>query len=172
MKNFLTLFCLLIAPCFLSAQTIMQMEKYGVAKTKKFYTGYQLSYKLQGENDWYEGTLDQIILDRNIVVFDNRYVKLEGIEAIRTYQNRGWSRVAAINLYTFGLAWTVFSIGSSFVKTTPPDLPDPYTWGDAAVTGTSVGVGYLIQQIFKHNTYKMNKKRKLRILDMTLVPAG
>lgn len=168
--RFFLLSCFLLCSVFTSAQVVLQMEKYGTPKTKKFYIGQKITYLLNGQTEWFDGTIDDLITDRNLVVFDKRYTKLEDIAGIRTYQNRGWSRAAAGSLYTFGLAWTGFSLVSSLVKVDPPDINDPYTWGDVGVAGVSIGLGYLVQRMFRHNTYKFGKKRRLRLVDLTVVP--
>lgn len=168
--RFLLLSFFLICSVVSSAQVVLQMEKYGTPKTKKFYTGQKITYLLNGQQEWFDGTIDQLITDRKLVVFDQRYTKLEDITGIRTYQNRGWSRTVAGSLYTFGLAWTGFSLVSSLVKVEPPNINDPYSWGDAGVAGVSIGLGFLVQRLFRHNTYKLGKKRNLRIVDLTVVP--
>jgi len=111
--RFLILSLFLLCSVLASAQVVLQMEKYGTPKTKKFYTGQKITYLLNGQTEWFDGTIDDLITDRNLVVFDKRYTKLEDIAGIRTYQNRAWSRAAAGSLYTFGLAWTGFSLVSS-----------------------------------------------------------
>ncbi len=153
-----------------SAQVVLQMEKYGTPKTKKFYQGQKITYLLNGQKEWFDGTIDQLITDRKLIVFDQRYTKLEDVAGIRTYQNRAWSRAAAGGLYTFGLSWTGFSLVSALVKSDNPLTDDPYTWGDVGVAGVSFGLGFLVQKLFRHNTYKFGKKRNLRIVDLTVVP--
>ncbi len=168
--RYLLLLFFFVCSSSMSAQVVLQMEKYGTPKTKKFYEGQKITYLLNGEKEWFDGTIDQLITDRNLVVFDQRYTKLEDIAGIRTYQNRGWSRAAAGGLYTFGLTWTGFSLVSSLVKSGDPLTDDPYTWGDVGVAGVSVGLGFLVQKLFRHNTYKFGGKRNLRIVDLTVVP--
>lgn len=157
--------------CFgVSAQVILQMENYGSPKTKKYYKGQELTYLLKGQEEWQQGSIEQLLIDKNIVVFDKRYTELENIEAIRTYQNKGWSTAGAVSLYTFGVAWIGYSGVSALFPPPTPGIPDPLTWGDAGVAVTSIASGFLLQRLFRHNTYRFGKKRKLRLVDMTVVP--
>lgn len=171
MKTFLLCtFTVLLSSSALSAQIVLQAERYGTPKTKKFYLGQTLTYQIAGDEDWYDGSITQLLPEKNLVVFDKRYVELGNISGIRTYQNRGWSRAVAVSLYTFGITWTGLSLVSSLIKPPPPELSDPYTWGDAGLAAGSVGLGFTIQRLFRHNTYKFGKKRRLRVLDLTVVP--
>ena len=93
--------------------------------------------------------------------FDKRYTELENITAIRTYQNKNWSTGAAISLYTFGATWLGFSGVSALFPPEPPEIPDPFTWGDVGVAATAAATGFIVQRIFRHTTYKLGKKTQI-----------
>ena len=154
-----------------AGQVVLQMEKYGTPRTVKFYEGQEITFLLKGEEEvWTKGKIERLIPERNLLLLDYRHLAPEQIAGIRTYQNRGWSRAASVSLYTFGAAWTGFSLVSSLIKPEPPALADPYTIGDVTVAATSIGLGFLVQRAFRHNTYKFGKRRRLRIVDLTVVP--
>ena len=158
---FAFLFCSLLFAPGLSAQLYLQMETAGKVKSKKFAIGESLTYQLEGSDQWEEGTIDNLIYSDNIVVFNNRYTPLDQITMLRTYDQQRWSKSIGYTLYSFGGAWSFFSLGASIV-----DRNDPYSWGDAIVTGSSLALGFAIQQIFKKRDFKIGKKRRLRILDL------
>lgn len=146
----------------LSAQKILQMEKYGSLKTQRYYMGNNMTYRLKGDKTWYRAKIENIRVEDKIVIFNNRYVELKDIMAIKTYQNRAWSQKVGGSLMVFGASWSLFAAGGMLVDKDR----FAYRWSDAAVTGTSILSGLLIRQIFKSNTYKMGKRRWLRLLNI------
>jgi hypothetical protein len=143
-----------------NAQKFIQMEKYGSAKVKKYYIGDELTYKLREyPNDWTTGVIEDIILAENLVVFTNRAVKLGEITDIRSFKPVRWSVPLAKNLYRFGVSWGVFSLLGPLVDT-------PITWAAAIVPASAFVTGFLIKRIFKQRTYRLGKRRWLRMLDM------
>jgi hypothetical protein len=161
----LFLLLLFLLPVASSAQIILQMEKVNSAKTKKYFVGDELTYRIANDPQWYTSELVNIIPSTNLVVFDNHYVHIDSLRTFRSYGSQRWSKPVAYNLYTFGAAWSLFSLGASLV-----DRSDPYTWGDLTVTGTAAATGLLIQLLFRKRDYRLGKKRRLRIIDMNIEP--
>jgi len=102
--------------------------------------------------------------DEQIIVFQDRFVRLENIQAFKSYESGKWSRPMALNLAIFGVSWQVYAgIAAVF------DPEDPYQLHDAVVTGTSLALGYGLLQIFKSRVYKFKGNRRLRIVDLNPV---
>lgn len=160
-----TLACLLLLllPWGASCQLFLQMEKSTNAKTKKFRVGDEITYQLIGEDSWRDAEIIQIVPSDTLVVFNHQFTKIDQIAAFRTYDPQRWSKPLGTNLYLFGAAWSGYSLVASLV-----DEGDPYSWGDFAVTGSAIATGFLIQQLFKHRTFRFNKKRRLRIVDLRI----
>jgi hypothetical protein len=143
-----------------NAQRFIQMEKYGSAKVKKYYIGDELTYKLREyPNDWTTSIIEDVILSENLVVFNNRAIKLDEITEIRSFKPARWSSALAKNLNRFGVSWGVFSLLGPLVDT-------PITWAAAIVPASAFAAGFLIKRIFKHRTFRLGKRRWLRMLDM------
>lgn len=151
------LFCFCQAP----AQLYLQMERYGKAEVTKFSPGTEITFRLKGEKEWQSAVLDRILPEENRILLGIHYLDPAQIDALRSFHTRRWSKPLGTQLYIFGGAWTGISLGASIV-----DKNDPYGYGDAIVTATALGVGFLIKKIFHHRTYRMGEKRWLRILDM------
>lgn len=157
-----TLYLLFLLYCIVpaSAQKFIQMEKYGSAKVKKYYLGDQLTYKLKEFPDtWTTSTIEDIVMSENIVIFNNRSVNLSELIAIRSYKPSRWSVPIARSLYRFGLSWGVFSLLG-------PLAGFPLTWAAAIVPAAAFTTGFLIKSIFKHRTFRLGKRRWLRMLNM------
>ena len=63
----------------LSAQLFIQIEKRGSLKTERFYKGDLLLFQLEGEDGWFEETIEDIYVEENLVLFTNRIVPLDKI---------------------------------------------------------------------------------------------
>jgi hypothetical protein len=157
-----------LLPLFLSvfltpapAQVFLQMERSGKAATTKFSPGRELTYRLAGKKEWETAVLERILPEENRVLLGIRYLAPDDIGALRSYQPQSWSKPLATNLYVFGAAWTGFALGASLV-----DRDDPYTAGDAIVAGSAIVTGFLIKSLFRHRTFRMGEKRRLRIIDL------
>lgn len=146
----------------MNAQKVLQIEKYGRAKTKKIYIGEEINYKLKHDEVWYKGVIEDLDVDKNWIVMHDRYVPVDSIEAFR--RPKGWSRAARTSLYTFGAGWSANALIGTLTDGNPKTR---YLWSDAIVTGASWLTGWILPQIFKNKVIKFGKKRRLRMLDLT-----
>ncbi len=162
---------LLLLLCFLglsqwtSAQKVLQLERYGRAKTKKFYIGDELTYRLKGDKTWYKGTINDLLIDEKIILFEYGMVKMEDISTLKTFRNAKWSRKLSFQLYLFGVSWGAFSLLGTLVGTELTALA-------IIVPAVSFAVGWLIRKIFKSKKHRLGRKRWLRMLDLTMVRPG
>ena len=146
-------------------QKFLQIEKYGKTKVEKFYIGDELNYQIEGDNKtWYNGTINDLVIEENLIVFGNRAVNMKDISAIRTFKNAKWSRVMSFQLYAFAAGFGGISLLASLVG----------WWEITAFTivvvGVAIAAGLLIRHLFKWKTYKMGKRKWLRMLDLTMKP--
>ncbi len=157
----------LLAMTSVAAQKVLQLEKYGHAKTKKIYIGELIHYKLQGDEVWYSGYIEDIKVEDNLLVMKDRYVDVSKIEKMR--RPLGWSKPARSMLYIFGASWSA----NALIGTLTDGNPDTrYGWGDVAVTASSWALGWLIPKIFRYKTLRFGKSRRLRVLDLSPPPGG
>ncbi len=154
---------LLFVACSLSAQVWLQMEKRGSARTVKFRPGEVLTWRMAGDRTWYQEELVRLIPEDSIVVFANRYVKLDQITAIRSFAGSRWSKPVSRQLYLFGLSWSAYALIADVF-----DETDPYDRGDLGVTLTSFATGFVLHQVFKSRTFRLGKRRRLRIVDLRI----
>jgi len=143
-------------------QKILQIEKYGSPKTKKLFIGQKIKYKLEGDDIWYQGYIDDLIVDREIIALEDRYINMNDIEAFR--YNRSWSGPVGISLYTFGAAWSGFALIGTI---TDGDPDTNYRSSDAIVSGVAIGLGFVVQRFLAKKTVRFGKRRRLRMLDLT-----
>lgn len=160
-------FMLLFAMSALQAQKVLQIEKAGRAKTKKIYIGEVINYKLQGDEVWYTGYIEDIKVEENLLVMKDRYVDVSKIEKMR--RPHGWSKPTRSALYLFGASWSANALIGTLTDGNPETR---YRWSDAIVTAGSWAIGWVIPKIFRYKIMNFGKKRRLRVLDLSPVPGG
>ena len=111
-------------------QKFLQIEKYGKTKVIKFYVGDELTYQIKGDKKtWYEGTINDLIVDENLIVFENRVVKMKDITAIRTFKHAKLSRSLSFQLPRFcsGI-WRIYIAGYRSWMVGNNDFCDCRSW--------------------------------------------
>lgn len=152
-----------LSPFATTAQKFLQLEKANRAQTAKFYVGQDFTYRLKGKTEWYTSTITDVQMDSQRVAFDLKYVPVSDIEAIHL-QYPGILRSLGPSLMIFGASWAGFSlIGAAF---------DNYklTAGTAIVSGAGLATGFVLHQIFKNKRVKMGDRRRLRAVEVPVVP--
>lgn len=143
----------------MSAQVLLQLEKFNNPKTEKYYPGYTLIYKDKSfPKIWQKQTIVDIKDKEQIIVFEDSYISINDIIAVK--KPRPFIKYISNGLYVFSANW--FLIGG--IAT----LADKYdfTWRDAIIGGTALVTGWIIGK-FYYKTTKLNKKNRLRILDLS-----
>ena len=158
--SYLLLFFFFVSFLPAQAQKILQMEKKGKVKTKKHYLGEEITFQLKGGSDWYTDVMIDIKVKEKIIVFSERFVKVGDIKSIKSYKNARFVNRTEKSLYSFGAAWLLFSLGGTLAGEPLNDL----TW---KVPATSAGLGFLIKRLFYTRKYRIGKRRKLRVLDIS-----
>lgn len=162
--RFFLLLMFLFGFIMLPAQVLLQIEKYGSPKTQKLGLGTYLEYRLYAYDEWQAGTIERLIPEEDIIVLNDRYVKLSDIESFRFDSPQRWSRPLGKSLLTFAASWALFSAGAALVN----NEDYPYTWGDVGVSATAGASGFLIQRIFRYKKYHFDKRNRLRIVDLSI----
>jgi len=151
----------------LDAQKILQLEKVRSFKNKRYYIGDEIHLKIrdpQVGDYWHKGYIKDMWLDKQTLVLEDRILKLEDIIAVRRYDNRGWSTGLARQTLFAALGWTGYNlVAAAFTSWSLT----PSTW---IIAGTAFLTGRLLKWIFRRRTYKVPKRWRLRLLDLTFYP--
>jgi hypothetical protein len=152
----------LLATLPLSAQKVMQIERYGSPQTKKILIGDVIEYQIEGEDFFRTGYIEDFKVEDNLIQLGNFYLDVEEIAALRF--TRRWARTGGAGLMLFGAAWSGFAL---LGYTTDGDPNTNYRTLDAVVSLTSVGLGYGISRLFRYKVVRFNNRRWLRLLDLS-----
>ena len=167
-KRIVLLLSLFIAFCqLISAQKVLQIERYGRAETEKIFIGNEIVYRLNGNDYFLRGYIEDLHIENNVIVLPDRYVPVSEINALQ--YNRGWPRAIGTSIFWFGLGWSALAaVGTA----TDGDASTNYRWSDAAVTGTSFVISFALPKLFGRHTLKFGKRKRLRMLDINFYPSS
>lgn len=144
------------------AQKVLQIEKYGQAKTEKIYIGTGIEYRLKDSKEWRYAVIEGLNTDQNLIVLADRYLDPEKIDAFRYYRPN--IKRLGIQVMTFGVAWSGYAlIGTAFDR----DPSTHYRLSDGIVTAAALASGFSITQLFKYKKVRFGKRKRLRMVDIT-----
>lgn len=154
------LFLLSIINTYSFAQKVLQLEYIGKVKTTKIYLGETIFLKTKQDPDaWFEAILEDVNLEAPAVVFGTRIVLLKDIIAIKRRKKSGFYGAGSAMQYAAAIPIS-YEIIYGLVN-------PPIEWKSLAIfAGGSVLLGTLLKLI-PPKKYKMGKKHRLRVLDLT-----
>ena len=160
---------ILLAFCgsVLHAQKVLQIEKYGKAETQKIPIGTTITYQLKGQADFYTATIEDILVEKNLLVMADRYVAVDQIAAFR--YDKKWAKALSRSLVVSGLGWSAFAL----VGTATDGIEDTnYRWADAIVTGSALTVAWILPKLFNRKILRFDKRTRLRVLNLSFYDQG
>ncbi|MCB0686886.1 MAG: hypothetical protein KDC53_10180 [Saprospiraceae bacterium] len=142
------------------SQKALLLERVGTLKTRKYFVGETLVYKLKNDRKhWLEEVIVDLDLDAGYILFENRTIPIDDIFAIQIRDAGRGARILSTLLTTFSYSWGFWSLVS-------------LAFGDA-LTPFTIGVGlgsFLIGKLLRvafFKTYRLNERKRLRMIDLT-----
>ena len=143
------------------AQIVFYVEIMTEDKPIKYYEGQNLMFKTKDyPKEWQNVKIERLIDAEKIILYDGGMLNLEDIIEIR--RTRPWATTVGYMLQTFGVAWFAFGGIAHFTT-------DNFDFGvDTLIIGsTAIASGWLLRKLFKYKKYKVGKKVRLKILDLS-----
>lgn len=137
----------------------LRMEKINSAKTKRFYVGQEVRYKVDG-NKWKKGVIEKLDFVQQMVFFSTGPARIKDIIGIQTLGQYGFSQVVKYKLITFGASVLFYSVFNPLNGMAYP------VWALAVGPG-SIALGFLLSEALKQNYYRIGSKWRLRLLDLS-----
>ncbi|MDF1697997.1 MAG: hypothetical protein P1U56_19275 [Saprospiraceae bacterium] len=161
MTSFVVIMMAVFAPQVAKAQVVLYMEIMTELKPIKYYEGQELMFKsVDYPDEWRKIKIGRILDEEQIILFDGGMLKLDDIIQIR--RTRPWAIAAGYMLQTFGVAWFGFGGIAHFTTSTFDFGVDTLVIG-----GTAIVSGWLVKKLFQYKKYKIGKKVRLKILDIS-----
>jgi hypothetical protein len=152
------LFFLAVTPSI--GQVFLQLEVDREVMPLRFTPGDIFVYKsTETGDDWQTRRIERLIVEDQIIVFADSWLNIQDITRVRVRNQPGW--VLGKILTTFGSAWFVFG-GIAHLAT-----DYTFTWRDFTIGAVGVGLGWLITKFASRRTYKLGKKHRLRVVDIS-----
>lgn len=163
----------IIIPLFflgeINAQKFLQLERVHSPKTKKYFPGTEITFQLSNDQ-WYTRVLEDVSYESNLLIFPKNNIHLDSITAFRTFHNQQWSRSISNQLLNFAVVWSVYAAIDQAFRDDKFQNIEPFTY---YVPLGSVSTSFLLRNIFKKRTYKLDKNKmgeakkwRLRVLDL------
>jgi len=142
------------------AQKILQLEKKGKVATTKIYLGESIFLKTQDDPDyWFEGELEDLMVEAQAIVFENRIIPLKDIISIKR-RKRSAANGVGRGLQVSALIPAGYEVIYGVVN-------PPIEWKSLAIfSGGTFALGSILR-LFPPKQYKMGKKYRLRVIDLT-----
>lgn len=148
------------------AQIFFQYEQANSLKVRKYQAGDIIKFRLkQFGEEWITDDIRQIVPEDNTLVFYDQIIQLDEITHFQ--YDRPWANSVGTSLMTFGTSWLVFGGAIEGLRSIDAIETD-YKFGtDTAIIGVStILTGYLTKKLWSKAIKKMNKKNRVRIVDV------
>lgn len=160
----LLLACLAAPP--LLAQKVIQLERYGSTKTRKYYIGDELTFSMQAApRQFYTQTILDIYPDVQTILFEGGQVPAGEIVRLGFPGSRDWVRGLGRKLLVFTGGWVLYSGLDALINQRQP-APFQYQVGLGAL-GLS---GPLM--VVPDKQWRLGERRRIRLLDLTFYPTA
>lgn len=155
----LSLFFLIGAPLS-NAQKLLQLEKVGKFKITKIYLGETIFVKtVQNPDTWYEAVIEDVSIEANAIIFPKRIIPLDDIVAMKRRKKSG--------AHAYGRSLQYSAIAPVVYEGIYGLVNPPIEWESLAyISGGALVLGSLLR-LLPPKQYKMGKKYRLRVLDLT-----
>jgi len=160
---FLPFFIILISAKFTVAesQTVLMVEDMRDIRPIKYYEGQFISVKTVDFPDyWLDIKIERLLDEEKIILYDGGMINLSDITHFR--RTRGWVKAISYTMQTFGIAWLTFATLGDLAGHEYQVGADTFVIGGGAIV-----TGWLLRKFFRYKKYKINKKVRLRILDLS-----
>lgn len=153
------LICSWTVPQSTTAQVVLYLEQMTEVKAIKIYEGSTISIKTEEEPRWMSYKIDRLLDKDSIILHENGMVHLREITHLR--RERRWVRALGVSMQRFGFAY--LSYGAIAAVAGEFDMNGSFL----AIGIVPIAAGWLMQKIWRHKIYKIGKKNRLKILDLS-----
>lgn len=144
------------------AQKLLQVEKSGTLRTHKLYIGDPITFTLKNDQSgWYHRYIDDINIERGTLLFKNTSIHIDSIAAIKLPREGKAGKIFGSALVVGGANVMLFNGYYAVFQDQSLD------WTAMAAGAANMIIGYGLMQISKTKVFKVGKRKRLRVLDLT-----
>ena len=144
----------------LLGQKVLQLEKIGKVATTKIHLGENIFVRTTDDPDfWFEGKLEDVMVEAQAIVFEDRLIPLKDIIAIKRRKR------SALNAAGKGMQFSApIPAGYELIY---GSINPPIEWKSLAFFSGGAFLLGSIMRLFPPKQYRLGKKYRLRVLDLT-----
>ena len=141
-------------------QKILQLEIFKEVEAIKYREGEMITFKTKDfPKDWQEKRIDRILVDENVIIFEDGMISLSDVTHFRIYKNS--AKMAGKTFQGFGAGWLLFGGIAHFASN------NKFTWSTFIIGSTAMAIGWILDKFVSKRTLKMGKTANLRLLDIS-----
>lgn len=146
------------------AQIKLQMDKFGKRKSLDSYEGQTILVRMKQEKRFRPLEIKKLYPDAHAMLTQHGLIQLDDIIRVRTYKRKNLNKLFKGLAISYGGSLLAYSTVAYVGYKTP------YNWELIGGSLIGIGVTWLTLKIFNRKTYKIGKRRKLRIIDLNVLP--
>jgi hypothetical protein len=144
------------------AQKVLQIERYGTTKTKRFGIGQELTFSLKtAPREYYTREIVDLYPDVQTILFPDGAVSIHEIAAIRFVGSNRWAKALSVQLLQFAAVGILYTLIDSALY---GRAPAPFQY---YAVGGSIVMWAILRYLIPEKVTRMSERRRLRILDLT-----
>ncbi len=153
-------FLLLFGNTRAESQVYLYLEDMTQVSAIKIPQGSRISIKTKDNSEWTTYRMNRLLPDVGVILHDRGMLDLVDVTHIRL--ERTWVKALAYSLQGFGTAWGIYGAIILAVGNETTTLA-------IVLIGSLVpiGVGKLMNKLWRYKHYKIGKKNRLKILDLS-----
>ncbi|MEM1122549.1 MAG: hypothetical protein AAGJ18_19050 [Bacteroidota bacterium] len=152
------------------AQKVLQIEKFGRAKTKKIYLGETIFIQTVDNPDWFTAPIEDLNTDAQAIVFYDRIIPIKDITAVKFRKKSSLNGVGKAVQWSWVVPVTYQAL---FDLANPPSAEERrQSWIATGVISAGSFLLGSVMRIIPPKKLKFGKgqRRRLRVLDLTFYP--
>lgn len=157
---FLGLLFLMLSSSTLFAQRTLMLEQMIEVRPLKIYEGQTIWVKRKTIKEWTKVKIEKLMEAEDVILTDNGMIHKDEITHVRFPREFVRFLSKALKVAASGV---LVSGGLGALSSNPVSIV-----GVITLSATSYGLGWLIKKIWEYKVYKIGKKNRLRIIDLTL----
>lgn len=146
------------------AQKFLALTKPGFNSRLRFYEGDKVGFKLNGERHIYKGHISYCT-STAVMLADSLPIQLKDVAVFYDYEHGAAARFGSTLLLTAGIFYSAIVLINGGLA----HSGDLQNSNNAIVIGSLIGGGLLLYP-FGHRHYRLNKNKRLSIIDVTIQP--
>ncbi len=155
----------------LNAQKILQIEKFGKAKTRKLYIGETIFIQTVENPDWFSAPIEDLSPDAQAIVFYDRIIQIKDITAVKFRKKSAMNGAGKAMQWSWVVPVTYQAIFDLANPPTPEERRQSWI-----ATGVISAGSFLLGSVMriippKKLKFGEGERRRLRVLDLTFYPS-